>query len=146
MHLLVGPSGWGDQPTATRGGAPLRRDDRVVPRWWVEVGLVLGLYVVYELTRGLQTANVADAERTGWALLHWEQRWHLAIEAPLNTGLQQLPVIAVAFGYFYATLHFLVTPAVLVYLYRRHPGKYVAARTALGLATATALIGYFLLP
>lgn len=125
--------------------APRRRSEQA-PRWWLEVALILGLYAVYGMTRGLQSGNVEDAERTGWALLRWEQRWHLAIEAPLNTGLQQLPVLAVLAGYFYATLHFVVTPAVLVYLFRRHPGKYRTARTALVLATAAALIGYFLLP
>src|SRR3954453_17962599 len=71
--------------------APAKRTDRLAPRWWVGIGLVVGLYAVYEVTRGMQSADAPDAERTGWALLHWEQRWHLAIEAPLNTGLQHLP-------------------------------------------------------
>jgi hypothetical protein len=55
-------------------------------------------------------------------------------------------VVAVASGYFYATLHFVVTPAVLIYLYRRRPDTYRSARTALVLATAAALVGYFLFP
>jgi hypothetical protein len=140
MSLLASPG--------TRVGESVRRhrDEQTVPRWWVEIALILGLYVAYEATRGLQSANVPDAERTGWALLRWEERWHLAIEAPLNAGLRHLPVVEVAFGYFYATLHFIVTPAVLIYLYRRRPDTYRSARTALGLATAAALVGYFLFP
>src|SRR4051794_12359452 len=135
-----------EQSSSERSSSERSSSERSVPRWWVEIGLVLGLYVAYEVSRGMQSASVPDAERTGWALLHWEQRWHLAIEAPLNTGLQHLPVIAVFFGYFYATLHFVVTPVVLIYLYRCRPDSYRSARTALGLATALALIGYFLLP
>jgi hypothetical protein len=104
------------------------------------------MYVAYVLTRGAQSADVLDADRTGWMILHWEQRWHLAVEASLNAGLDGLRPVAVLAGYFYATLHFVVTPAVLVFLYRRHPSVYGQARTALGLATATALIGYFLMP
>jgi hypothetical protein len=154
MSAVVSPSGWRDSATRVRsastatfpGRMTLRPTDRLVPRWWAEIGLVLGLYFAYVLTRGLQSARGVDAERTGWALLHWEQRWHLAVEAPLNAGLQNFPAIAVLCGYFYATLHFVVTPAVLVFLYRRQPAVYRQARTALALATAAALIGYFLLP
>ncbi len=125
---------------------PTGRDERPAPRWWVEIGLLGGLYFAYELTRGFQSADVPGAERTGRALLHWERTWHLAVEAPLNTGLQHLPALAVLAAYFYATLHFVVTPAVLIFLFRRHPGWYREARTALVLATCAALIGYFLLP
>src|SRR3954469_5180334 len=149
MHLVVVPQGRSSGASDSKlvvEDVQVERAKRAVPRWWVEIGLVLGLYVAYEVSRGMQSASVPDAERTGWALLHWEQRWHLAIEAPLNTGLQHLPVIAVFFGYFYATLHFVVTPVVLVYLYRCRPDSYRSARTALVLATALALIGYFMLP
>lgn len=155
MHLLVTPSGRSRRTTVVSrtpgissesGTAVPASRKRLVPRWLGEVGLVAGLYFLYELVRGFQSTNLGGAEQTGWALLHWEQRWHLAVEASLNAGLKDVPVLAVVCSYYYATLHFIVTPLVLIYLYRRHPTGYGPARTALILATSAALIGYFLLP
>jgi hypothetical protein len=45
-------------------------------------------------------------------------------------------------NYYYATLHFIVTIAVLVWLYTRRPDRYRCARTALYTATLLALTGF----
>ena len=49
-------------------------------------------------------------------------------------------------NYYYATLHFIVTIGVLVWLYRRHPGRYAATRLVLFATTGVALLGYYLYP
>ncbi|GAA3494496.1 hypothetical protein GCM10019016_015960 [Streptomyces prasinosporus] len=49
-------------------------------------------------------------------------------------------------NYYYATLHFVVTLGVLVWLYRRHPGRYAATRLVLFVTTGFALVGYYLYP
>src|SRR4051794_28101079 len=123
MHLLASPSDRCVHTTTDRSATTDPQPERrlsvltarlkpLVPRWWVEVGLVAGLYILYEVIRGFQSATVDDADRTGWALLRWEQRWHLAFESSLNTGLHHLPALAVLCSYYYATLHFVVTPIV----------------------------------
>lgn len=104
------------------------------------------LYAVYEVSRGLQRGWNPTADRNGRTIQRWEDAVHLAPEQPLNEALHHLPVLAVMAAYFYATLHYIVTPAVLVWLYRAHPTHYRSARTCLAAATLTALIGYWRFP
>ncbi|MFF3462408.1 phosphatase PAP2 family protein [Streptomyces sp. NPDC002619] len=131
-HLLPHPS-------RTSGG-------RELPRWWVELLLVGLLYAVYETTRGLQRSWTATADRNGRSIQRWEEALHLAPEQSLNEVLHDLPVLAVLAAYFYATLHFILTPAVLIWLYRAHPGHYRRARTWLAAVTLSALIGFWRFP
>jgi hypothetical protein len=56
------------------------------------------------------------------------------------------PVIAVGTAFWYASLHYLVTPAVLVLVWRKAPSEYSALRTALLVATLLALALYSLIP
>jgi membrane-associated phospholipid phosphatase len=100
----------------------------------------------YDATRGLRHGTLATADRNGWRLLHLERNLHLAPEHPLNHVLHQLPVLAVLAAYIYATLHFLITPTVLVWLYRRHPDRYRQARTWIATLTLGALVGFWLYP
>jgi hypothetical protein len=125
-----------------RAAAPARH----LPRWWTEVVLVLALYGCYDATRGLRRGSASTADHNGWLLLHWESAAHLAPEHVLNHLLGQVPALAVLAAYFYATLHFVVTPGVLVWLYRRHPVNYRQARTVLAVATTASLVGFWLFP
>ena len=63
---------------------------------------------------------------------------HLAVSAH-----QALAIVTV---YLYASLHYLVTPIVLIWLWRRHRDAYSPARQTLVIATLLALVGYTLLP
>lgn len=132
-----------DTGVAERGAATPARHR---PRWWSEVALVLALYACYDATRGLRRGSVLTANHDGWLLLHWEQTAHLAPEHALNHLLGQVAPLAVLAAYFYATLHFLVTPGVLIWLYRRRPASYAQARTVLAIATVTSLVGFWLFP
>jgi hypothetical protein len=116
------------------------------PIWWREITLIAIVYGAYTITRGATNSSVGNADDFGRALLEWERTWHLAPEHGLNELLWRLPVLAVAASYFYATLHYVLTPAVLIWLYRRRPHRYRAARTTLLLATVLGLAGFVLLP
>ncbi|WP_078629047.1 phosphatase PAP2 family protein [Streptomyces sp. 142MFCol3.1] len=126
-------------PTRTPGG-------RALPRWWAELLLLGLLYAVYEITRGLQRGWTTTADRNGRSVQRWEDAVHLAPEQSLNEVLHRIPVLAVLAAYFYATLHYIVTPAVLIWLYRRHPEHYRRARTWLATVTLSALIGFWRFP
>ncbi len=84
--------------------------------------------------------------RNGRAILAWEQGWHLDAEQVLNQALGHLTPVAVLAAFFYATLHYVVTPAVLLWMYRCHPDRYRLARTALAAGTVTGLVGFALIP
>jgi PAP2 superfamily len=116
------------------------------PAWWREVALVAVLYVAYDVSRGLRDGKVATANGHGQSLLNAEAWLHLDPEHGLNQWLSHAPVFAVAASYFYATLHFIVTPAVLIWIYRKRPASYAQARTTLALATVVGLIVFWLVP
>ncbi|MFD9001487.1 phosphatase PAP2 family protein [Streptomyces sp. NPDC059582] len=119
---------------------------RALPHWWAELLLVGLLYAVYEITRGMQRGWSVTADRNGQNIQRWEDAVNLAPEQPLNQVLHHLPVLAVLAAYFYAALHYVVTPAVLIWLYRVHPGHYRAARTWLAAVTLSALVGFWRFP
>ena len=79
-------------------------------------------------------------------MLALERSLHLEIEAPVNAAVPRWQPAAVLASYWYATLHYLVTPAVLAWAYRRGSDRYRRLREALLVATVLGLIGFVLLP
>jgi PAP2 superfamily len=122
----------------------LRR--RGLSTWWREIALIGVLYAAYEFSRGLGDVDVKSALSNGSEILHLERVWHLAPEHVLNQALTHMTVLAVAASYFYSLMHYIVTPAVLIWMYRSHKAQYGFARTALALSTAIGLVGYLVLP
>jgi hypothetical protein len=127
---------------------PMARRIRVpkAPAWWREVALIAVLYVAYDVSRGLRDGSVATANGHGQSLLNAETWLHIDLEHGLNQWLSHAPVFAVAASYFYATLHFIVTPAVLIWIYRTRQASYAQARTTLAVATVVALTIFWLVP
>ena len=111
-----------------------------------ELAVVAALYGAYSLSRVLVDSGPQEALATARWLLETERVLHLDVELAMVQWLVASPLLSVLAGYAYAALHYTVTPAVLVWLYRAHPGRYRQARTALVLATVVALVCYWLLP
>src|SRR5437773_2610063 len=138
------------RPGAARSGlAAVQRRLPLVgraPSWRRELLLLAVLYGAYEVSRGLGALDLHAALAHGRSILHIERVWHLDPEPILNSALAQATWLAIAAAYFYSVMHYLVTPAVLVWMYRRHREHYAPARTALAISTGLGLIGYLLLP
>lgn len=148
-----GGAGDGDEPAGpgagtgeAAGGAGRPGEQVRLPRWWRELAGIAVIYGVYTAIRGFKNDDLVAADRIGWALLNWERAWNLDPEQFLNDILTKVTALAVPACYFYATLHYILTPVVLVWMYRRHPRHYLAARSTLLLATLLGLIGFWLLP
>lgn len=118
------------------------------PAWWREVLLVAVVYGLYTLTRNTLPAHEARARANALDLLRLEQRLHLDIEQGLNSAIagHGTNPLSVVFGYVYSTSHFVVTLAVLLWLYVARPRSYGRARTALLVATVVSLLGFWLCP
>ena len=116
------------------------------PLWWVEILMLAVLYGVYSLVRNSVGDVVARAYANGREILAVEDAWGLALERGLNGWVHRTDVVADAVALHYATLHFLVTPAVLTWLFVRRPTHYRAASGILMVTTALALIGFYWLP
>jgi PAP2 superfamily len=116
------------------------------PRLWVEVLLIGVAYWVYSLVRNSvpeQRATAMDHAREIW---HAERSVRLGVEHWANHSVNAVDWLIIGMNYYYATLHFIVTLGVLVWLFRRHPGRYAAARMTLLATTVMALLGYYLYP
>jgi hypothetical protein len=115
-------------------------------RWQAEVLLVAVLYLAYDGSRLLVGGGVDDAVRDATRLLSLEQWLHLDPERWLNSIFSSQQWLGIPADYAYASLHYLVTPAVLVWLWRSHRERYRKARTWLGITTVMALAGFVLFP
>jgi hypothetical protein len=115
-------------------------------RWWREIAFVAAFYTVYDVIRGVMTRSQTQAQRDGYDLLKLERFAHLDPEHWLNDQLQHVAVLAVPACFIYATLHFIVTPTVLIWAYRWRPFAYRQARTVLAVVTAAALAGFWWFP
>ncbi|MFF1409846.1 phosphatase PAP2 family protein [Streptomyces sp. NPDC058289] len=119
---------------------------RQPPRWWAEL-LLLGLvYAAYSGGRLLARGDVGLAVDHGLAILRMEEILALDLERPLNRLFTGQAVLGIPADFVYASLHYLVTPAVLVWLYRRRPQQYRFARSWLMVSTLLGLVGFALVP
>ncbi|MFD3567931.1 phosphatase PAP2 family protein [Streptomyces sp. NPDC058667] len=116
------------------------------PRWWAELSLIGVVYAAYTGGRLLVRGDEASAVDHGLAILRVEQTLGIDAEHPLNRLFTDVPALGIPADFAYASLHYLVTPAILVWLFLRGPARYRAARTWLMLSTLLGLVGFTLLP
>ncbi|MCX3061180.1 phosphatase PAP2 family protein [Streptomyces beihaiensis] len=115
-------------------------------RWWTEIPLLAVVYGAYTLGRLLVRGDVDEAVHHGLALLRAEKALHLTVEHPLNRLFTREAWLGVPADFWYASLHYLVTPAILIWLFQRRAHIYRAARTWLMTSTLIGLIGFTLYP
>jgi hypothetical protein len=111
-----------------------------------EVLIIGGVYSMYDLTRFLVAGKSSVAYAHGRSLLHFEQTVGIDPEHWLNKVFSAHLALGLSADYIYATLHYLVTPIVLVWMWRRHGSAYSHARSILMVATILGLVGFSLLP
>ena len=116
------------------------------PRVWFELALIGFSYWIYSLVRNAVPEMEARAQRNAHDIWHFEQHLGIAYEEKINHAFDSVGWLITGLNYDYATLHFIMTIGVLVWLFRSHPGRYAAARLALFVTTAVALLGYYFYP
>ncbi|MEV5240477.1 phosphatase PAP2 family protein [Streptomyces cinnamoneus] len=116
------------------------------PRWWTELPLIAVVYGLYSAGRLLVRGDVQSAVDHGIAILDLEKTFRINFEHPLNRLFTDHASIGIPADFAYAALHYLLTPALLVWLFRRRPDHYRRMRTWLMISTLIGLIGFTLLP
>lgn len=119
-----------------------QRPQRPRPRLWAELAFTAIGYWAYTLTRNAVPDHRVAALHRAAEIWHTERALHINIELSVNHAADKVGWLIVGMNYYYATLHFVVTIAVLIWLYLHRPAHYRAARTALYTATALALVGF----
>lgn len=116
------------------------------PNLLLELLLIRVVYAAYAQVRLAATAGRATAEHHG-RQIHAIERWlHIDIEHRVNQAVVDVGRLRAFFDYYYSTFHFIAPLAILGVLYVRRPADYRWARTAIGLATLLALVGFWLYP
>lgn len=111
-----------------------------------EVVVLAALWFGYSASRMLADNDLGGARERATDVLDIERYLHLDIEARLNSALSAIPSIAVPMSFWYAALHYLVTPAVLAFIFWKHRSDYRRARNGLVIGSAIGLVAYVLIP
>jgi PAP2 superfamily len=117
---------------------------RHTPR--VELVLVLGLYGLYEATRGLVAGGRGVAVRHARDVVSLERTLHWFVEGNVQHAAEHVPGLVGTLCAAYLTFHLALTGAVLLWLHWRCPAAYPFVRTTLLLASAIAAVGYIVFP
>jgi PAP2 superfamily len=116
------------------------------PRWWQEIAILAFGYWIYTLGRNGIPRHPTIAFRHARAINGLQDRLHIGWEMRFNRSVAAHEWLAQSFDYYYSTLHFLLTPAVMIWLFLRHPAVFRGARTVLVSITLIALLGFYLYP
>ncbi len=111
-----------------------------------ELVLVLGLYALYEATRGLAAGSRSLAIRHADDVVSIERSLHLYVETSVQRSAEHVSVLVSTLGLAYLTLHLAVTGLLLIWLHQRRPAAYPFVRTTLLLGSGLAVIGYLVFP
>jgi hypothetical protein len=132
-----------DRPRRTLALLPARVRAVRRPKWWQEIAFIALCYWLYSLVRNAVPDHQVAAGHRAADLLAAERGMHLAVERQVNDLVARTDWLAYFCNYYYATLHFVVTIAVLVWLYRRHPLRYRSIRSVLFATNLVALLGFY---
>ncbi|MDH6123044.1 phosphatase PAP2 family protein [Kitasatospora sp. GAS204B] len=120
---------------------PTRRTVVAVLR---EAGTLLALFALWQLVGQLSLLSTAHAlDRAEW-IHRTELRLGLPDEASLQRMITPYPVLVRLANYYYATMHFAVMIAVLLWAFLWHRARYAWVRTTVVLVTAACLVIQFL--
>jgi hypothetical protein len=111
-----------------------------------EASVVLGLYGLYELARGLAVGDAGQALVNARRVVALEQSTGVFVEGRVQDAVGALPGLIDVLDVSYLTLHLAGTAAVLIWLHQRRPAAFPFVRTTLVLASGLALVGYLAFP
>jgi len=134
-------------PGATSAVAVAERTTHT--KWWREALTIALFYEVYSLARNTQGSASTSPEhafRNARAVIRIEQAMGLYHEQSIQMFFLHAPAVVKVLNIYYGAAHFFVTTGVMIYLYLRHPDRYVRWRWILGATTALALIGFITFP
>jgi hypothetical protein len=134
--------------------APATTGRRTI-RAWREVLYIAVFYGIYTLVRDLQgsaggTGIAARATITAYhharGVIRVEHDLHIFRERSIQHLFIHAKLFLQFWNLYYGSAHFVVTAAVLLWLFRRDAGRYPLWRNTLALTTALALVGFATYP
>jgi hypothetical protein len=109
-----------------------------------EAGVVTALYALWQLAGNLAVGGRGQAMAHAWWLWHTERSLGLPSELAAQRLLLPHPLLSQIANLYYATMHFGVLIAMLVWLFVRHRDAYPPIRNAMAASTAICLLISFI--
>lgn len=129
--------------------APAQTEPQPRLRWWREGLYTLAFYAAYTVVRDLRGNRPVSRLQafTNAKRVIGVERWLGAFqERRIQAWFLPSHLVVRALDDFYGTAHFVITLVVLVYLFRRQPGRYPLWRNTLAVTTGVALLGFAFFP
>ncbi len=110
--------------------------------WWIELSLVLTVVLVTVLVAPMFASGVTppSALGHGTAIVDAERFFGVFHEATIQSWALHLTPLVIAANWWYGLMHFAVTAAVAVWLFRRHHDDYPLWRNTLAVSSVLALV------
>ena len=105
-----------------------------------EAGVVVGLYALWQLAGSLATGGYHRAIAHAWWIWDSERTLRLPSEVDVQRLLVPHPLLSEAANLYYATMHFGMLIAMLIWLFARHRDGYPAVRNVMALSTVICLL------
>jgi hypothetical protein len=105
-----------------------------------EAGIVTALYALWQLAGNLAVGGLSQALTHAWWIWHTERSLGLPSELSVQRLLLPHPLVSQLANLYYATMHFGMLIAMLVWLFVRHRDAYPAVRNAMAASTAICLL------
>jgi hypothetical protein len=109
-----------------------------------EAGIVTGLYALWQLAGNLAAGGFSIAVSHAWWIWHAERALRLPSELDVQRVLLPHPLLCEIANLYYATMHFGMLIAMLIWLFARHRDGYPAVRNAMAASTAICLLISFI--
>jgi len=122
---------------------------RAIRAWWWavragsflrEAGVVVALYALWQLAGNLSTGGFQGAMGHAWSIWRAERAAHLPSELSVQRLLLPSPLLSQIANIYYATMHFGMLIAMLIWLFAWHRERYPAVRNAVAASTAICLL------
>jgi hypothetical protein len=106
--------------------------------------VVTALYALWQLAGNLAVGGLGQAMAHAWWIWHTERSLGLPSELVVQRLVLPHPLLAQIANLYYATMHFGVLIAMLIWLFVRHRDAYPAVRNAMAASTAICLLVSFI--
>ncbi len=109
-----------------------------------EAGVVVALFALWQLAGNLAEGGFQGAIGHAWWIWHAERAVALPSELTVQHLLLPHPLLSQIANFYYATMHFGMLIAMLIWLFARHRDGYPAVRNAMAASTAICLFISFI--
>lgn len=120
-------------------------------RWWVEILLTLGFYIIYSGVRNQFGSALGERVKdsafdNAIVVIDTEKALGLYVEEWVQAQFIDWDWFLVFWNVFYGSFHFVVTIFAMGFMFARYPRRYTFMRSALCATTTVALVGFAFYP